>query len=147
MSKIKTYAKEKRLYFALSVVFYFVPFTVTAACLLPVVKAAEGFKIAIGLGLVLINAVPFIAGVFRSFFAHFPMVNLLSLVFLALAGFFKLEVFSKYADIFLWIELAAALGSLVSCILWGQYRKYADYNRTMKATVNSGAFALKEDKR
>ena len=60
MSKYKTYAKEKRVYFALSLFAYFLPFIVTAACLLPFIKAATGFKIALGLGVAVINAVPFI---------------------------------------------------------------------------------------
>ncbi len=145
MSKYKTYAKEKRVYFALSLVAYFLPFIVTAACLLPFIKAATGFKIALGLGVAVINAVPFIAGAFKSFYAHFPMLNILALAFIALAVFFTMDMFKYYADKLLWIELAAALGSVVSCILWGQYRKYADYNRTMQATLKSGAFKLKGD--
>lgn len=146
MSKAyKTYVKEKWLYFALSIVAYFLPFIITAACLLPFVEAAKGFKIAIGLGIVIINAIPFLTGIFKSFFAHFPMLNMLAAVFIVLAAFFRLDVFKNYADIFLWIEFAAALGSIASCVLWGQYRKYADYNKTMKATVKSGAFTMKED--
>lgn len=145
MSKYKTYKKEKRLYFALSVVFYFVPFVVTAACLLPFIKAAEGFKFAIGLGIVFINAIPFLTGVFKWFFSHFPMLNVVALLFLALEAFFRMDVFEKYADLFLWIELAAALGSVVSCVFWALYLKYASYSRTMKATLKSGAFVLKED--
>lgn len=145
MSNYKTYRKEKWLFFVFSVITYFMPFSVTTACLLPMVKAAEGFKIAIGLGIVVINAIPFLMGVFRAFFAHFPMLNLLAIVFLLLAAFFTLDVFKSYMHIFCWIELAAALGSVISSILWGQYRKYADFNRTMKATVKSGAFKMKEE--
>lgn len=144
MSNYKTYIKEKWLYFAFSIVAYFLPFVIVTACLLPMVKAAEGFKIAIGLVIVVINAIPFLMGVFKAFFAHFPMFNLLSVVFLMLAAFFTFEVFANYMHIFCWIELAAALGSVISCILWGQHRKYADYNRTMKATIKSGAFKMKE---
>ncbi len=145
MSDVKTYKKEKYIYFALSVVFYFLPFTVTAACLLPFVKAAEGFKIALGLGVVIINAIPFLVGVFRWFFSHFPMLNFVSLLFLALEAFFRMEVFRTYADTFLWIELAAGAGSIASCILWAKYLKYASYNKTMKAALGSGAFVTKEE--
>ena len=145
MSKYKTYKKEKRLFFAFSIISYFLPFIIVTACLLPLIKATEGFKIAIGLGIMFINAIPFLMGVFKTFFAHFPMLNLLSVVFLALAAFFTFEVFANYMHIFCWIELAAALGSVISCILWGQYRKCADFARTMKATVKSGAFRLKEE--
>ena len=82
---------------------------------------------------------------FRSFFAHFPMFNILAVVFLCLAAFFTLDVFRGCVDKLLWIELAAAVGSIASCILWGKYRKYSHYQKTMKATVGSGAFVMKED--
>ena len=143
--KYKTFRKEKWLYFALSLAIYFVPFIVTTACLLPLVKAATGFKFAIGLAVVFINAIPFLTGVFKAFFAHFPMLNMIAIIYLFIAGFFALDVFMKSRETFLWIELAAAQGSVISCILWGQYLKYKDYNKTMKATVKSGAFVMKED--
>jgi hypothetical protein len=145
MSSYKTYKKEKRLYLAFSIVAYFLPFIVATVCLLPFIKVAEGFKIAIGVGVVVINAIPFLMGVFRTFFAHFPMFNMLAVVFISLATFFRLDVFKNYADIFLWIELSAALGSVVSCILWAQYRKFSEYSRTMTATVHSKAFNMKEE--
>ncbi|MDE6667162.1 MAG: hypothetical protein K2K38_02295 [Clostridia bacterium] len=146
MSNYKTYRKEKWLYFAFAIIAYFLPFIIVTACLLPMVKAAEGFKIAMGLGIVVINAIPFLMGVFKAFFAHFPMFNLLAVIFLLLAAFFALDAFKSYMETLCWIELAAAVGSVISCILWGQYKKYADFNRTMKATVKSGAFKMKEDK-
>lgn len=145
MGNYKTYKKEKWLYFVFSIIAYFLPFIIVTACLLPMVKAADGFKIAMGLGIVVINAIPFLMGAFKAFFAHFPMFNLLALVFLLLAAFFALDTFQSYMETLCWIELAAALGSVISCILWGQYRKYADFNRTMKATVKSGAFQMKEE--
>ena len=146
MNNYKTYKKEKWIYLILSITVYFLPFIITSACLLPIIKVASGFKWAIGLCIVFINAIPFIAGVFRAFFAHFPMCNLLAIVFLALAAFFKLDVFKNYSDTFLWIELAAAIGSIASCILWAKYLKYKDYNKTMKAALGSGAFIAKGDK-
>ena len=145
MSNVRTYRKERWTYFALSIVFYFLPFTITAACLLPFVEAVTGFKLALGLGIVVVNAVPFLVGVFRWFFSHFPMLNFVALLFLALEAFFRMEVFRTYADIFLWIELAAGAGSILSCIFWAKYLKYSEYSRTMKATLKSGAFATKED--
>ncbi len=147
MADYKTYAKEKRLYFAFSVIAYFLPFITVTASLLPMVEAARGLKIAMGLGIAFVNAIPFLMGLFKAFFAHFPMLNILAIVFLCLAAFFTLDVFKKCVDNLLWIELAAATGSILSCVLWAKYRKYADYNRTMKATVKSGAFIMKgEDK-
>lgn len=145
MAKYKAFIKEKWIYFVLSIISYFLPFIVVTCCLLPMVKAVSGLKIAIGLGIVFINAIPFFMGVFKSFFAHFPMFNVLALVFLCLAAFFSLEVFKNCVDKLLWIEGSAALGSLVSCILWGKYLKYKKWSESVKATVNSGAFVLKED--
>ena len=145
MSKnYKTYTKEKWLYFTLAIVVYFLPFIIVSACLLPFVEASKGFKVAIGFGIVIVNAIPFLMGIFRKFFSHFPMCNLLAIVFLALAAFFRLDVFKNYSDAFLWIELAAAIGSIASCILWGLYNKYAEYQKSVKATVKSGAFAMKD---
>lgn len=145
MANYRTYTKEKWLYFALSIIAYFLPFVIVTACLLPMVNTSGGFKAAMGLGIVLINAIPFLMGVFKSFFAHFPMFNILAVVFLCLAAFFTLDVFHNCVDKLLWIELAAAVGSIASCILWGKHRKYSQYQKTMKATVGSGAFVMKEE--
>lgn len=145
MSNYKTYAKEKWLYFASAITVYFLPFIIVTACLLPFIKAAGGFKIAIGLGIVFINAIPFLMGIFKSFFAHFPMLNILSIAFLFLAVFFTGEVFSAYVDRFLWIESAAAVGSIVSCILWAKYCKYSKWHESVKANVRSGAFVMKDE--
>ncbi len=145
MSKYRTFTKEKWLYFIFSLLIYFLPFIIVTACLLPMIKAAKGFKLAIGLGIVIINAVPFLMGFFKSFFAHFPMVNILAIMFLFLAAFFTLDVFRTYVDKFLWIESAAAIGSIVSCVLWSKYRKYSKWHDSVKATVRSGAFQMTED--
>ena len=145
MKNYKTFFKQKWLFFALSVVFYFVPFIVVTGCLLPFTEAASGLKWAIGLGVVLINAIPFLMGVFRSFFAHFPMLNILSFVFLALAAFFMLDYFRYYVEIFLWIELAAAIGSVAACICWAQFRKFTTWRESVKANVRSGAFKMEDD--
>lgn len=145
MSKnYKNFKKERRLYFALAVAAYFLPFVITAACLLPFVKAAQGFKIAAGLCIVIVNAIPFLTGIFRTFFAHFPMVNLLALVFLFLGGFFMTSVFRSCAETLLWIELAAAVGSIASCVFWALHKKYARYAESVKSAVASGAFSRKE---
>lgn len=145
MKNYKTFNKEKRIYFALSIIVYFLPFTVVAACLLPFLKAADGFKVAAGFAIVAINAIPFLMGIFRSLFAHFPMMNVLAVVFLLLAAFFKTDVFCGFADKLCWIELSAAAGSIASCVLWAKYKKYSSYSKTMKATIKSGAFITKED--
>lgn len=140
MAEYKTFKKEKNLYFLLSFAAYFVPFTVVTACLFPFVKSGTGSKIAMGLGLVVINAIPFLMGVFKAFFAHFPMLNVLAFVFIALGAFFTFEIFARYVEYFMWIELAAGIGSVASCIFWGKYRKYKQYSLSVAATVKSGAF-------
>lgn len=146
MSKnYKTFKKEKWLYFALSIVAYFLPFIITTACLLPVAEVSGGFKASIGLVIIIVNAMPFLMGIFKSFFAHFPMLNVLAIVFLFLGAFFMTDFFQKYAETFLWIELSAAAGSIVSCVLWGKHRKYARFSESVKAAVASGAFERKED--
>lgn len=145
MSKYNTFTKEKWLYFLFSILAYFLPFIIVSACLLPMVQVAKGFKVAMGLGIVFINAIPFLMGVFRAFFAHFPMVNILALAFLFLATFFALDVFKSCVDKLLWIESAAAIGSIVSCVLWSKYRKYSKWHESVKATVRSGAFKMTED--
>ncbi len=139
----KTYFKEKWIFFILSVAIYFTPFVIVTACLLPFVNANSGAKLAIGLGIVVINSIPFLTGVFRFLFAHFPMLNIIAIVYMFLYGFFALDVFMQSRDTFCWIELAAAVGSVLSCIFWGLFLKYSDYRKSVKATVGSGAFILK----
>lgn len=140
-----TFFKQKWIFFALSLIFYFVPFMIVTACFLPLTVASTGMKWGIGMGIVVINAIPFLMGVFRAVFAHFPMLNILSFVFLALAAFFMLDYFRYYAEIFLWIELAAGIGSIASCICWGKFRKYSAWRESVKANVKSGAFKMNEE--
>lgn len=145
MAEYKTFKKQRIIYFWLAIAAYFLPFIIVSACLLPFIKINGGLKIAVGLGIVIINAIPFLMGVFKAFFAHFPMLNILSIVFLCLAAFFTLDIFRCYVDKLLWIESAAAVGSVVSCIFWAKHLKYQKWNESVKATVGSGAFVLKGD--
>ena len=126
MATYKTYRKEKWLFFFLSIAAYFVPFIVVTSVFFPMMDVAKGYKVAIGLAVVAINTVPFLMGVFRSFFAHFPLFNMLSIVFLILAAFFTMDVFRYYVEIFLWI------------------RKFGGWHESIKANVKSGAFVMKE---
>lgn len=59
MSGYKSYRKEKWLYFVFCVLAYFLPFIIVTSVFFPMIEAAKGFKIAIGLGIVFINAIPF----------------------------------------------------------------------------------------
>lgn len=146
MANYKTYRKEKWLYFFLSIAAYFLPFIVVTAVFFPMIQVAAGYKFALGLAIVAINTVPFLMGMFRSFFAHFPLFNMLAVVFLILAAFFTLDIFQYYVEIFLWIETAAAAGSIAACILWHYYHKFSGWYESIKANVKSGAFVMKEDK-
>lgn len=146
MAKYKTFRKEKWLFFWFSIIAYFLPFIIATACLFPMVKEATGLKVAMGLGIVFINAIPFLMGIFRAFFSHFPFLNVLSILFLMLAVFFTADAFKSCVDKLLWIEGTAALGSIVSCVLWGFHLKYKRWCESVTATVRSGAFVLKEEK-
>lgn len=138
MAEYKTYRKQKWLYFFLSIAAYFVPFIAVTAAYFPMIEAASEFKVAMGIAVVAVNAIPFLMGVFRAFFSHFPMFNMLAVVFLALAAFFTFDVFKRYVEIFLWIELAAAIGSVAACIFWHLHRKYAGWSESVKAIARSG---------
>lgn len=144
MAKYKTFTKEKWLYFAFSIISYFLPFIIVTAGLMPIMKSNEGLKIAIGLAVIFINALPFLQGLLEHIFAHIPMINTMALIYVCISAFFTLNIFQDYRGYFNWIELSAFLGSFISCILWAKYRKYSHYQKTMRATVKSGAFALKE---
>ena len=128
MATYKTYRKEKWLFFFLSIAAYFVPFIVVTSVFFPMMDVAKGYKVAIGLAVV----------------AIFPLFNMLSIVFLILAAFFTMDVFRYYVEIFLWIETAAAVGSVAACILWHYYRKFSGWHESIKANVKSGAFVMKE---
>lgn len=144
MSKYKTFKKEKWLYLICSIFAYFLPFIIVTACLFPLITSAgDGFKLAIGMAVILINTLPFLQGLLESFVAHFPMLNIPAFIYILISTFFTLDIFQEYRGYFNWIELAAVIGSVVSCILWGKYRKYSHYNKTMGATIKSGAFVTK----
>ena len=136
--KYKNYCIKRYLFFWLSIAVYFIPYIIVAACLLPFVKTGEGAKWGIGLGIAAINAVPFLGGIFRGFRAHFPFVNLIAFLFLFLAAFFMTDLFQNYVYSFLWIELAAMLGSVGACILWHYHRKYKGINETYRANKKIG---------
>ncbi|MDE7330121.1 MAG: hypothetical protein K2N30_03355 [Clostridia bacterium] len=145
MSKpYRTFKKEKWIFFALSIIVYFVPFVIVTACVFPLMRKADtGYRVALGILIVIINALPFLMGIFKSFFAHFPMLNIFAIGFCILGALFTFNIFAEYIDKFLWIECAAALGSVAACVFWGLHRKYARYAESIKANVLSGAFEAK----
>lgn len=138
MAKYKTYRKQRYIFFWLSIVVYFLPYIIVTACLLPFVKTDEGVKWGIGLAVCALNAVPFVSGVLKGFRAHFPFVNLMAFIFLFLAAFFLSEVFQNYVYTFLWIELAAVIGSGAACVLWHYHRKYKRKSQTIGDVAKSG---------
>ena len=134
----KTYKKQRYLFFWFSIAVYFLPYIITTACLLPFVETNVGSKAGIGLAVAALNALPFLAGIFKGFRAHFPFVNLLAFVFVLLAMFFLSDVFQNYVYTFLWIELAAVLGSIAACVLWHFHRKYKRKAQTVGDIAKSG---------
>lgn len=124
MSVLKGYRVKRFVFFWTSIAAYFLPFIIVTASLLPLMKAGTGQKFAIGMAVLLVNALPFIGGIFRGILAHFPFINVLSVAFIALAFFFTAEVFQNYVYTFFFIELSAALGSVVACVLWSAHLKY-----------------------
>ena len=141
MSKVKTigfYRAAKWGCFAASILFYFLPCIIVTACLLPLTQQSSGTSFALGMAIIGLNALPFIGGIFRSVLAHIPMINFLSIVFLMLYGFFTMKLFQHYVSIFCWIELSAALGSIVSCVFWVLYEKNARRLETAKTNKEMG---------
>lgn len=149
MAKYKTYKKERYLFFWLSILAYFVPYVVVTACLLPMMKTATGMKWGIGMGVVFLNALPFVFGIFRKFRNGFPFFSFVPFLYLGLNGFFAMQVFQRYRAIFNWIELAFAVGLLVSCVFWYLHRKYKRKAQTVHDVLKSGlldSLDLKEKK-
>lgn len=124
--------KRKWLYFILSILACYFPFIIVTSIFFPMMEVATGFKIALWLGIVLINTIPLMMGIFHSFFAHFPMLNIFAILYLLLSSFFTMEIFQYYVQIFNWIEGAAVIGSVASCILWAKFRKYAHWRENDK---------------
>lgn len=145
MTTYKTYKKERYLFFWLSLVAYFLPYLIVTACLLPMMKAAQGAKWGIGLAVAALNAIPFLTGIFKGFRARFPFVNLLAFVFVLLAGFFCLELFHNYVYTFLTIEAVALAGSIAACVLWHFHRKYKRKSQTVSDVLKSGILEQREE--
>lgn len=144
MKPYKTYKKQRYLFFWLSIIVYFVPYIVATACLLPLVRTGTGQRWAIGLAVVVMNALPFLAGIFRAFRAHFPFFNLPAFLFMCVAGFLSLEIFRNYVHIFEIIETVAAIGGIIACVLWHYHRKYARKAQTVKDVAESGLIGVGE---
>ena len=142
--KYKGYRLKRYLFFWLAIIVYFLPYLIATACFLPVMKAPHGTKWAIGLAVMGINAIPFIAGIFKGFRAHFPFVNMSAFVFVLLAGFFTLELFSDYVYTFLTIEAIALAGSIAACVLWHFHRKYKRKAQTVSDVLKSGLLDKEE---
>lgn len=124
MSKsIKAYRRAKWLCFACSILFYFLPFIIVTLCMIPTVKTDKGTRCAMAISIIVLNALPFIGGLIRHITAHFPMINFLSILFLLLYSFFTMKIFQNYVYKFCWIELSAAVGSILACVFWNKYKK------------------------
>ena len=134
----RSYQRQRYLYFWLAIIVYFVPYLIATACLLPVMKTSEGKKWAIGIVVMALNAIPFLTGIFKGFRSKFPFVNIISFVFVSLAGFFTLDLFSDYVYSFLTIEAVALAGSIAACVLWYFHNKYKRKAQTVSDVIKSG---------
>lgn len=139
---MKTYKAQRYLFFWLSAAFYFLPYIIATACLLPFMEAATGMKWSIGLVVALVNALPFIGGVFRVLFAHTPFINLPALLFVALAGFFMLPLFRDFVYTFLVIESCAAGGGILATVFWALHNKYKTKAETVRTVLKSGVLGV-----
>ena len=135
---MKTYRKEKYIYFWLSFACYFLPFVIATACLLPFMEESTGTKWSIGLAVVLVNTLPFVGGVFRVLFSHTPFINMPAILFVFLAMFFTAPVFSNYVYTFRVIESCAALGGILTTVFWFLHRKYKTKADTVHTVLKSG---------
>lgn len=134
----KDYRTQRYFFFWLSVVAYFLPYILTTCALLPLMSEAKAVKWGVGAIVLFVNAMPFVKGIFRAIFAHFPFINGLAFAFICLAFFFTANVFQRYVHTFLFIELAAVLGSFAACVFWHFHRKYKKYNQTFVANKKIG---------
>lgn len=147
MSKpYRTFKKEKWLFFALSIIVYFVPFIIVTACMFPFMKKADTtYRWALGIAMLLLHAAPFLVGIIRGILAHFPMLDTIAIAFCLLGAFFNFQIFADYTSKFLWVEGVAAISSIIACVFWGLHKKYARYAESIKANVKSGAFKTKTE--
>lgn len=134
----KNYKKQRYLFFWAALIVYFVPYISVTASLLPFMKVSEGARVGIGLAVAALNVLPFLSGIMKGFRAHFPFFNVTAFVFVFLASFFTLSIFSNYVYTFTTIELTAAIGSFLSCVFWGLHRKYKRKAQTVSTVVKSG---------
>lgn len=138
MKKYKTYRKERCLFFWLSIAVYFIPYIVTTACLLPLVKEAPETKWAVGLFVVFLFSLPFVSGIFKGFRAHFPFASPVADLILFLLVFMTTNYFQSYLYTLLWISLAAGIGRYAACVLWFLHRKYKRKSQTVSDVIKSG---------
>lgn len=141
---MKTYKAQRYLFFWLSAAFYFMPYIIATACLLPFMEESTGMKWSIGLVVALVNALPFIGGVFRVLFSHTPFINMYAIIFMFLAAFFTLPIFSIFVYTFLVIEGCAALGSIMATVFWFLHRKYKTKAETVHTVLKSGVLETRK---
>ena len=138
MKDHKKYNWQRYLFFWATIAAYFVPYIAACASLLPFLVVRPAMKWGIGLAVALINALPFVGGLFHKLLAHIPFVNWLSIIFLSLAAFFTMQIFCDYVHTFLTIEAFAAAGSVLACLFWYFHKKYKRKAQTVRDVVQSG---------
>lgn len=140
---MKTYRKEKYIFFWAAFACYFLPFVVATACLLPFMEVATGMKWSIGLTVVLVNALPFVGGIFRVLFSHTPFINMPAILFVLLATFFTAPMFADYVSTFCVIEGCAAIGGILATVFWFLHTKYKTKFETVHTVLKSGVLGGK----
>lgn len=136
----ETYGPKKWMFLAMTYIIYFVPMIVVVSVFFPMMKfKSESLKVASGMLLVLLNTIPFIMGILRKFFAHFPFLNIVAIALCGLCLFFTSDTFKNYNYTILTIEAVASVSSIASCWCYYQYMKYKEKDKTIKTLLQSGA--------
>ena len=138
MAEYKTYKKEKWLYFSLAFAAYFLPMIVVISVFFPIMEIGGGAKVGMGAVLIVVNSIPFLKNIFSSFLVHFPLFNVFCRGVSCGRRFFATDFFQYYVNVFMWIEFAAVVGSVLACVFWAKYRKYSQWRESVKAVGKSG---------
>lgn len=148
MSALKYYKKRKYLFFALTFIAYFAPLIVSVSCFFPFMRyKSEGVKITCGLVLVIANTLPFLTGILKHFFAHYPFLNVVAIAFCFLAFIFNSNALKNYTYSLIIIEICSTAGSIIACIFWSRYLSYAGQVKIEKTNKKSEKIEKREEAR
>lgn len=135
---MRTYKKQRYLFFWIALAVYFVPVVIAVACLLPFVRTGEGTKWGIGISVVALHCFGFLGGIFRGLKAHFPFLHASPLLFLLLAMFFTLDIFRNYVYTFMTIAAVSLASGVAASVLWALHGRYKRKAQTVSTVLKSG---------